>query len=146
MSDRRLGSTARNLARVVPGNLLLIEPSTESYTNLLTIFDGSEKSMQALDTAAHLAEAQDALLTIAVAADSTSAAKELQRKASSWMREQGIEARFRWVLPPESSKLAEIIGSEGQCMLILPDESSILEQGDISDILSSLSCPVFLVG
>ena len=146
MSDRRLGSSARNLARAVPGNLLLLEPSAERYNNLVTIFDGSDKALHAMETAAHLAEAQAALLTIAVVADSTKTAKNLQREASFWLRDHGIDARFRWILPPQSTRLAEIVGSEGQCMLILPDESSLLEHEDISDLLSDLACPVFLVG
>lgn len=146
MSDKRLGSTARDVANMVPGKLLLIEPTAVPFTKLIIVFDGSEKSLRALETAAHLAAVQDAILTVAVTANSQTEAQELQAQALSWLQKHGIIARFDWLLNPKTRNFAELIKREGQCMLVLPDEISIITKGNLSDMLSEFKCPVFLVG
>jgi nucleotide-binding universal stress UspA family protein len=145
MSSQRLGSTAHQIAGDLTCNLLLIEPSRADITHLLTIYDGSEKARRALSSAALLADAQNGKLTIAVVGEDEAAAQALKAQASQWLHEQGIEANYRWLLPPETSKLKDIVESEGQCLLILPDESSMVEKGTLREILPELKCEVFLV-
>jgi nucleotide-binding universal stress UspA family protein len=145
MSHRRLGSTARELAQSLPVTLLLIEPAPTQYPDLITLYDGSEKSLRAIETAARIAGAQGATLTIAIIAETNSAAKALKKELSTWLQKRDIEARFRWLIPPQPDKLGQMIGIKGQCMLVLPEGNPLLEQQDISEILSDLDCPVFLV-
>jgi nucleotide-binding universal stress UspA family protein len=145
VSKRRLGSTARSMARTVTANLLLIEPRSRQHTNLLVLYDGSEKSQQALEIASHLAEVQDISLVVVIAADSASAAEELKRLASDWLTFRRIATRFHLLVPPGVKKLRELIGSEGRCMLIIPEDNSMIHRDRLDEVLPKFRCPVFLV-
>lgn len=145
ISKRRLGSTARSMVRTVPANLLLIEPRSRQHTNLLVLYDGSEKSEQALEIASHLARVQDISLVVVITADSASAAEELKRHASDWLTYHKITARFHIVVPPEVKRLRELIGRERRCMLILPEDNPTINKDQLDEVLPELRCPVFLV-
>ena len=138
---RKLGSTARKLVAAGPRRTLLIERGERLQPTLMTVYDGSEQSQRALDTAIGIG----GYLAVGMVADDEEQAKRLQTEVASRLSLVGLEARYRWLVRADTSELADMVRTQEECILILPGESPLLKGKSLPEALDEFECPVLLV-
>jgi nucleotide-binding universal stress UspA family protein len=142
---RILGSTARKLVAEGTNRTMIIERGERLRPTLMVIYDGSERSRRAIDTAIGIAQGGGGYLAVGIVATEAEAAKVRQTEVAELLRSYEIEARYRWLLQVDTSELAEMVRSQEDCILILPSESPLLEGKNLPEALDEFECPVLLV-
>ncbi|MEE9215826.1 MAG: universal stress protein [Anaerolineales bacterium] len=138
---RKLGSTARKLVAEGPNRTLVIERRERLQPTLMTVFDGSDQSQRALDTAISLG----GYLAVGIVADDEEQARALQSEVAAKLDLQGLEARYRWLVRADTKELANMVRPQEECILILPGESPLLKGKSLSEAIDEFECPVLLV-
>ncbi len=138
---RKLGSTARKLIAAGPKRTLVIERGEWRFPTLMTVYDGSDLSQRALDTAIDIG----GYLAIGIVADDEEHAKKLQREVAAKLKLMGLEARYRWLVRANTRELADMLHTQDKCILILPAGSPLLEGKSLPEALEQLKCPVLLI-
>jgi len=138
---RGLGSTARKLVVANASRTMIIERAERLQPTLMTIYDGSDQSQRALETAIGLGE----FLAVGIVADDQEQARAMQSDVAARLDLQGRKARYRWLVQADSSELANMVRTQEECILILPAESSLLEGKSLPEALDEFECPVLLV-
>ncbi len=138
---RKLGSTARAVVAAGPTRTMVVERGERLLPTLMVVYDGSERSQRALDTAVGLG----GYLAVGIVADEQVRAKELQSEVAAKLKELGLEARYRWLVGTDAGELADMVRTQEQCILILPSESPILKGKNLPEALDQFECPVLLV-
>jgi len=138
---RKLGSTARKMVAAGPERTLVIERGERLLPTLMTVYDGSERSQRALDTAIGLG----GYLAVGIVADDDEQARRLQSEVAAKLKMLGLEARYRWLVRADTRELANMLGTQERCILILPGESPLLEGKSLPEALEELKCPVLLI-
>jgi nucleotide-binding universal stress UspA family protein len=138
---RKLGSTARAVVTAEPMRTLVIERGERLLPTLMVVYDGSEQSQRALDTAVGIG----GYLAVGIVAKEEEEAKKLQSEVAAKLSALGLEARYRWLMRTDTSELADMVRTQEQCILILPGESPLLEGKSLPDALDEFKCPVLLV-
>lgn len=142
----QLGSTAEAVLDAGLGSTLLLEAEHQLQPTLMAVYDGSELSRRALDTAIALAEGRDGYLAVGIVAQDTEQARQLQRQVFEILRDSDLEVpRFRWLLEGDSVALGEMIRTQEQCLLVLPGESPLLGGKSLQQALKDIDCPVLIV-
>ena len=72
-------------------------------------------------------------------------ARTLQSAVAAKLNEQGVEARYRWLLKADTRELAEMVRTQEECILVLPGESPLLQGKSLPEALDEFACPVLLV-
>lgn len=138
---RRLGSTTRKLVTAGPKRTLVIERGERLLPTLMTVFDGSERSHRALDTAIGIG----GYLAVGIVADDEEQARQLQSEVAAKLNLIGREARYRWLVRADTRELADMVRTQEECIVILPEESPLLRGKSLTEALDELECPVLLV-
>ena len=138
---RILGSTARKLVAAGTNRTMIIERGERLQPTLMTVYDGSDQSQRALDTAIGLGE----YLAVGIVAEDEEQAKALQSEVASKLDMQGRKARYRWLVQANTSELANMVRTQEECILILPGQSPLLEGKNLPEALDEFKCPVLLV-
>ena len=116
---RRLGSTARKLVAAGANRIMIIERGERLLPTLMTVYDGSDQSKRALDTAISLGE----YMAVGIVAEYEDQAKVLQSDVAAVMDFLGLKARYRWLVRADTRELANMLRTQEECILILPGES-----------------------
>jgi nucleotide-binding universal stress UspA family protein len=144
--SHRLGSTAEAVLSAGPRPTLVVEAKDRLQPTLMAVYDGSEVSRRALDTAIDLAEKQSGYLAVGIVAEDTDRARALQREVFELLRDSDIEVpRFRWLVEVDSAALGEMIRTQEQCILVIPGESPLLAGKSLQQALADFDCPVLVV-
>ena len=138
---RRLGSTARKLVAAGPKRTLVIKRGERLLTTLLILYDGSKRSLRALDTAISIG----GYLAVGIVAEDEEVAKNLQSEVAAKLNLMGLEARYHWLVRADTRELADMVRTQGECILILPGESPLLEGKSLPEALDEFECPVLMV-
>ena len=138
---RRLGSTARKLVAAGNNRTMIIERGERLLPTLMTVYDGSDQSKRALDTAISLGE----YLAVGIVAEDEDQARALQSEVAAILDLLGLKARYRWLVRADTRDLANMVRTEEECILILPGESPLLEGKSLPEALDEFECPVLLV-
>ena len=138
---RRLGSTARKLVAAGNNRTMIIERGERLLPTLMTVYDGSDQSKRALDTAISLGE----YMAVGIVAEDEDQARALQSEVAAILDLLGLKARYRWLVRADTSELANMVRTEEECILILPGESPLLEGKSLPEALDEFECPVLLV-
>ena len=138
---RRLGSTARKLVTAGNNRTMIIERGGRLPPTLMTVYDGSDQSKRALDTAISLGE----YIAAGIVAEDEGQARALQSEVAAILDLLGLKARYRWLVRADTSELANMLRTEEECILILPGESPLLEGKSLPEALNEFECPVLLV-
>jgi nucleotide-binding universal stress UspA family protein len=138
---RRLGSTARKLVAAGNNRTMIIERGERLLPTLMTVYDGSDQSKRALDTAISLGE----YLAVGIVAEDEDQARALQSEVAAILDLLGLKARYRWLVRADTSELANMVRTQEECILILPGESPLLEGKSLPEALDEFECPVLLV-
>lgn len=139
--QRKLGSTARAVIAAGPSRTMVVERGERLLPTLMIVYDGSERSQRALDTAVGLG----GYLAVGIVASDQDEAKKMQSEVAAKLSDLGLEARYRWLIGADAGELADMIRTQEECILILPSESPILEGKNLPEALEELECPVLLV-
>lgn len=140
-----LGSTAESLLSEAPRRTLLLDARHHLPHSLLALYDGSESSSRALDTAVELSRQAGRYLTVAIVADDVDQARELQAEAAAYLQAPSVEHSFRWLIEANSYDLQEMLGPPGTTALIVPAENRLLRGRSLRDAVQQLDCPVLIV-
>ncbi|MFQ5944441.1 MAG: hypothetical protein ACE5JF_12895, partial [Anaerolineales bacterium] len=108
---------------------------------LMIVYDGSERSLRALDTAISIG----GYLAVGIVAEDEEEAKRLQSEVAAKLNLMGLEARYRWLVRADASELANMVRTQEECIVILPAESPLLEGKSLPEALNEFECPVLLV-
>ncbi len=138
---RRLGSTARKLVAAGNNRTMIIERGERLLPTLMTVYDGSDQSKRALDTAISLGE----YLAVGIVAEDEDQARALQSEVAAILDLLGLKARYRWLVRADTRELANMLRTQEECILVLPGESPLLEGKSLPEALDEFECPVLLV-
>ncbi len=138
---RRLGSTARKMVSEGTNRTMIIERGERLLPTLMTVYDGSDQSQRALDTAISLGE----YLAVGIVAEDEDQARALQSEVAAKLDLRGLKARYRWLVRADTSELANMVRTQEECIVILPGESPLLEGKSLPEALDEFECPVLLV-
>ncbi len=138
---RRLGSTARAVVAAGPKRTLVIERGERLLPTLMIVYDGSDRSQRALDTAICIG----GYLAVGIVAGDEAEAKELQSEVAAKLNLMGLEARYRWLVRADAKELADMVRTQEECIVILPGESPLLGGKSLAEALDEFECPVLLV-
>jgi nucleotide-binding universal stress UspA family protein len=143
--SRRLGSTARTVLAQAPCLTLVLQQGTRLRLPVMVVYDGSPTAYKALDASTHLVRGKNGYLTILILADEPGTARSLQAEVTEWLRKRGMEARYRWLVGIDVTRLAEMVEREGCGMLVIPSQSSRLHNEMFLTLLDKARCPLLLV-
>ena len=141
----RLGSTAQALLSQAPRRALVLEAGEQLQSALMAVFDGSESALRALETAADMAVQRRGVLIVGIVGEDEAQASEHERQANDWLSRRGVDAQIRRLQAADSSELAGLIQAREDCMLVLPGESTMLQDKPIAEALGDFKCPVLVV-
>jgi nucleotide-binding universal stress UspA family protein len=142
---RQLGSTARLVIERASRPAMILGHGEQLKLPLGIVYDGSAGVKRALRVAAHLIQESGSFLIVMILAGDVETARSLQADIADWLRERGLNARFRWLIRPDLQSLKAVFQSEGCGMLVLPGDSESFPSDVLAGFLRSTGCPVMLV-
>jgi nucleotide-binding universal stress UspA family protein len=142
---RHMGSTARAVLSQATCLTLILQEGVRLSLPILVVYDGSTIAQKALSAAIRLVRGKNGYLTVLILADGPDAARELQTNVAKWLRERGLEARYRWLVGADVRHLPRIVDAEGCGMLVLPGQHSRVQSQGLLVWLDEVTCPVLLV-
>ena len=137
---RELGSTARGVLSQARCHALLIQHEVPHDAPVLVLYDGSAGAAKALSTAARLAQGRDGRLTVLIVARTPAVAQRLQTQVAERLREWDVQAHYRQLIGADASWLAQVVRAEGNSLVVLPDESPLLQGEARQELLNELEC------
>ena len=141
---RRLGSTVQYMLSHYPSRTLVIGERTSPECPILVVYDGSESSKRALESASDLIQDADGFLTVGILAETPDQARNLQSEAYQRLNKEGLDPRFRWILGWSDEKVKDLVRRE-DCLLVLPRSIEALQEKSVTELLDEMDCPVLLV-
>jgi len=144
-SRSRLGSTARAASREFGRSVLLMQQGSDLSYPVLVTYDGSQAAQQAMAAAAKLARFSGDKLNVLLMIEDYEAAEPLRDEVSSWLEERELSAEFHWLPEASVAKLAEMVRSAEDCVLVLGGDNPLLRADAIQELLDATDCPVMLV-
>lgn len=141
----RLGSTARAAFMKTDRSVLVMQQGSDLSYPVLVTYDGSNAAQQALAAAAKLAHFSGDKLNVLLLSAEIEQATPLRDEVSAWLDERSLSAEFHWLPEPTVGKLAEVVRSSENCMLVLGGDNPLLSAEAIQELLDETDCPVMLV-
>jgi nucleotide-binding universal stress UspA family protein len=141
---KQIGSTARMLAALSPVQSLILQRKVRLETPVLVIYDGSDESRKALNTASRVCS-PGSMLTILVPAEKEQAASEIFESLGAWIEEQDFQVRFRWVNDLKGKRISNLALVSGCDLVILAAKSKYFEPHAIVSMVENADCAVLLV-
>ena len=84
-------------------------------------------------------------ITYQIVGEDEAQAREHEHQANDWLSQRGVDAQLRRLESADSSELALMIQARDDCMLVLPGESTLLQDKPLSEALGDFKCPVLVV-
>lgn len=147
----QMGSTARTVAAETPRAVLLLQQGEKIRGPILVTYDGSPAARQALAMAVHLAQTTEPVnrltLTVLILAgeEMLDTAQRLEREATAWLEERGLQANCRRLTRPHVSHLAQMVQAEQGGLLVLSGPRLSIQIETIQALLDQIDCPILLV-
>ncbi|RNA65442.1 universal stress protein [Prosthecochloris sp. ZM_2] len=141
---RTLGATARKAVTEGTANLLLMRPGFTLQGPLMVLFDGSEGSELALQTAASIAGTATPIHVLLLA-NSPDAAEHLNTRAAALMGEKKQQARLHSIPWAGIPMLLQCIGMIDTGLLVTSETSSIMTKETVHELIEKLNYPVLLL-
>jgi nucleotide-binding universal stress UspA family protein len=143
--QRRLGSHARALLMQISGPALILQQGVRLQVPVIVLYDGSRVARRALAAAVRLVQERGGDLLLLLLADRQDTAREVQADAAQWLKERGLEARYRWLPRADVRALCHAMHTEGGGVLVLHRDTPSMEGETLTALLSEASCPVLVV-
>jgi nucleotide-binding universal stress UspA family protein len=141
---KQIGSTARMVAALAPGQSLILQHKVRPETPVLVVFDGSPDSMNTLKTAGRICSS-GSTLTILVPAENESQAREIFSELQGWTEDKDFKIQFRWVNDLNSPRIANLALVTGCEIVILPARSKFINPENLINMVEKADCAVLLV-
>ena len=141
---KQFGSTARKLAALSPIRSLILAHKVHPDSPILVIFDGSNASKNALQTAARICT-PGSTLTLVIPAEDQESAQALYAGLVSWIEQQEFTVQFRWVNNMTGNRISNIALVSGCDLVVMPAESELLQPETIISMIENADCAVLLV-
>lgn len=139
-----LGSTARTALCESKRTVLLMRPGfSPAVEPLLVLFDGSEGSRRALDTALAIS-GPESMLHLIVVEPEPDEGERLQQEAESIVEPAGINAEYHHLPLAGGSELARYIRMIDSGLLVVSDHMHLPEAA-FRDLVSEIDYPVLVV-
>ncbi len=143
--QRRLGSTAHTAAIHAPHSVMLMpcEQLLEGKPDhIAVVYDGSELSAAALQTAANLTAA---VTTVIIVAQSAEATERLQTQAQRLFERQDTAVSFHISNTLTVDDLIQIIDMSGCDFLVLGGQPELLSADNTQQLLEQTDCTLMIV-
>lgn len=141
----RLGSTARAAFLKTDRSVLVMQQGSDLSYPVLVTYDGSMAAKQALAAAAKLAHFSGDELNVLLLSEEFDQVAPLRDELSAWLDERSLSAEFHWLPEATVAKLAEVVQSAENCVLVLGGDNPLLNAEAIQELLDKTDCPVMLV-
>ncbi|MEA3407646.1 MAG: universal stress protein [Chloroflexota bacterium] len=141
----RLGAAVRQVLSQIPIPTLILQAGARVELPVLAIYDGSQAAHRALSVAATLAKRDDFRLMVLILADESEAAGRLQARAGTWLEGRGLDVRYQILTEASASRLAVLVARQGYGTVVLPRQSSTIQDEAVLDFLDETEVPVLLV-
>ena len=143
----RLGSTVRGILPERFGLALILKEGTCLGARLAVVYDGSPTAERALIAADTLRQEpdDDQALIVLLLAEEPQRALTLQAQAASRLADRDAVARYRSLTSANVLRLVDILQAEECGTLVLPAQTSALQNSVLVTLLENLDLPVLLV-
>ncbi len=142
---KRLGSTTRTVIAQSPSHILVLQQTYRARSILAVIYDGAPGAQKALNVAAELMHGKDGVLSVLILAGSIEQAQLFQSEVSPWAQAHELEARYRWLVGLDRSRLAALARNEGYDAVVVSSECETLCGEALETFFEETDIPVFLV-
>jgi nucleotide-binding universal stress UspA family protein len=142
---RRIGSTTRMVIAQSSRHILVLQQTFTTQPLLGVMVADSPGLDKTLEVAVNLLSGREGFLTAIIMAGEIEAARQLQVEVAQWLKSRGVQARYRWLVGIERSRLAALVRSEGLGALVLPASSGTLTGETLELFLEQTDIPVLLV-
>lgn len=142
---RRMGSTARAVAFGGSGLTLLLHANACLGVPIMVVYDGSIMARRALATAAALVLREQEHELYVITADGAQEVGQYRREAADWLRAQGVKVHFRALTQANVPKLLDLLKEERCGVLVIPSETTLLQDEALISLLDEIEVPVLLV-
>ncbi|RPI32848.1 MAG: universal stress protein [Chloroflexota bacterium] len=141
---RQLGSTTRIIIDQSPRQTMILGQVARLGLQLGLVYDGSEKSLPALQAAANLVMEANAYLTVLILANHPDTARQYQTEASAWLSEHGLSASFHWLVNTSINVLVSLLRTENLGALVIPTGSEAVPVSVLAELIDKIDIPILL--
>lgn len=144
----RLGRTARALAASNQGAILFSEHRRSASMHegpVTAVFDGTGAARRALSVAARIANRDGGTLNVLVPGDPSEEAEALKREAADLVRGERIDVEFDSCPGRGCDSLLRAVAWRPGSLLVIGEDSALLGDEPITDLIERSECPVLLV-
>lgn len=142
---RQMGSTARAVALESSALTVVLQDGTRLCSPIMLIYGDSPLAQKTLAVAARLVEEEaEWALNVVILADDAEEADRLEDEAAEWLEGHALTAEYYPAIGEPVPKLRRLIGQ--RCgTLILPADSALLRDQDLTVLLEDVDVPVMIV-
>ena len=112
---------------------------------ILVVYDGSSAGQRVLEAAATLAAIHSSPIHVTVKATSEDEANNLEKEASKWLTERGVESTCAGKTLKDARDLSVLVDRTHAKLLLLNRENQLLDERSIEALVTELDCPIGLV-
>ena len=112
---------------------------------IVVAYDGGEPSQQALEVAATIARRGADQILILITETDRQRFDELRRQSTAWLAAHGIDASCFLTPIPDQTALCSVTRGLDAKLLVINQESRLIDDTTIEMLVSELDCPVGLV-
>jgi nucleotide-binding universal stress UspA family protein len=142
---KRVGSTTRTVIAQSASHILVLQQAYRARSILGMIYDGTPGAEKTLGFAAGLMSGRQEAISVLILADSVEQAQDYQGQVGPWALENELEARYRWLVGLDRSRLADLARNENYQALIVSSDCASLCGEALETFIEDTNIPVFLV-
>jgi nucleotide-binding universal stress UspA family protein len=125
-------------------SILWLHPRATPRGPVMVLFDGTEASRQAVDSAARLARQRRRELVLLLPPPLASPGSQAREQAAEWLSSLSPQPRQVPLARADAPNLLRAVRSHGAEVLVLPGGSPMLTEQTLGDLLRSATCSVVL--
>lgn len=149
LTGAKIGSTVRRLIEARRGMALLLREGLELFSPVVTVYNGSELSGRAVETAWHIAAAAGGELEVLIPTQTEKEFAGLRDEVLSRFGKdpasEGRILRFRRIRTNVAAALVTVLRSEYRQPVVLPVDAINGDADDIQRLINRIDNPVLIV-
>lgn len=145
VSGRRLGATARSVARGARRSVLLLRSGARFVRPAMVVYDGTISSARALSAALGMTDGGHELLNVLVVGNDVATTRQRQTKVRAWLRRRRVQSSIGTMVEPTPARIAALLQQSGCLTLVVHADSPLLSGQAGETLLDAVECPVLIV-